>query len=55
MPSHYNKQTTGENHAHTKPSKEDTLWHKMKTDIMKNKSKKKRWNDIEKAMRDAGM
>ena len=51
MPSHYNKETTGENHAHTKPSKEDTLWQKMKGDIMKNKSKKDRYKAIEEAMK----
>tara|TARA_B100000945_G_scaffold61837_1_gene46038 strand:- start:854 stop:991 length:138 start_codon:yes stop_codon:yes gene_type:complete len=31
------------------------LWDKMKKDIMKNKSKKKRYSAIEEAMREAGM
>ena len=35
--------------------KKPSLWDTMKKDIMKNKSKKKRWSDIEKAMKDAGM
>ena len=35
--------------------KKKTLWNTMEDDIMKNKSKKKRYSDLEKAMRDAGM
>ena len=32
-----------------------TLWDTMNNDIMKNKTKKKRYSDLEKAMKDAGM
>ena len=38
-----------------KNKKKTTLWDTMENDIMKNKSKKKRYSDLEKAMRDAGM
>ena len=54
MPSHYNKKTTGENHAHTKPSKEDTTWQKMK-EVMKGKPQKKRNKALQDAMKAAGM
>ena len=46
---------TGEDYAQTSKSEEQKkheLWETMKTDIMKNKSKKKRWADIEAAMKD---
>ena len=54
MPSHYN---TGEDYLdhEKKKKKKKTLWDTMGDDIMKNKSKKKRWADLEKAMKDAGM
>ena len=38
-----------------KIKKDKTLWNTMENDIMKNKSKKKRYSDLEKAMKDAGM
>ena len=38
-----------------KIKKNKTLWDTMENDIMKNKSKKKRMSDLEKAMKDAGM
>jgi len=38
-----------------KKKKKKTLWDSMTKDIMTNKSKKKRYSDLEKAMRDAGM
>ncbi len=38
-----------------KIKKDNTLWNTMKNDIMKNKSKKKRYSDLEKAMKEAGM
>ena len=38
-----------------KIKKKPTLWDTMENDIMKNKSKKKRMSDLEKAMKDAGM
>ena len=46
---------SGEDYAQTQKSAEQKhieLWETMKTDIMKNKSKKKRWADIEAAMND---
>ena len=50
MPHHY---TTGEDYLDHEKKK--TLWNTMKNDIMKNKSKKKRFSDLEKAMKEAGM
>ena len=38
-----------------KIKKDTTLWDTMNNDIMKNKTKKKRYSDLEKAMKDAGM
>ncbi len=38
-----------------KKKKKKTLWDTMGNDIMKNKSKKKRFSDLEKAMKEAGM
>tara|TARA_Y100000996_G_scaffold336446_1_gene273039 strand:- start:565 stop:723 length:159 start_codon:yes stop_codon:yes gene_type:complete len=47
---------TGEDYLDKgKKKKKKTLWDTMKNDIMKNKSKKKRLSDLEKAMKDAGM
>ena len=51
MPGHY---TTGEDYLEHEQKKK-TLWNTMKNDIMKNKSKKKRISDLEKAMKEAGM
>ena len=60
MPSHYNKNTTGENHAQTKQSSEQKLWDTMKN-LMKDggkgakKVRRGSLDEVEKFMRENNM
>ena len=47
--------TSNKDQLKTKKKKKKTLWNTMEDDIMKNKSKKKRYLMIEQAMEEAGM
>ena len=47
--------TSNKDELKTKKKKKKTLWNTMEDDIMKNKSKKKRYLMIEHAMKAAGM
>ncbi len=47
--------TSNKDELKTKKKKKKTLWNTMEDDIMKNKSKKKRYLMIEQAMKEAGM